>query len=75
MRESVMKSENWDRSEILKIDRNNLISISIFTFHHDFPHFDGKSDFREKRQISTLPADFRDFAWVEFPLEVVKVSP
>ena len=33
----------------------------IFTFHHKFPHFDGKSDFREKRQISTLPADFRDF--------------
>ena len=58
MREIVMKRENWGRGEILKIGRNNLISIAIFNFHHDFPHFEEKFDSRKKRQISALPSDF-----------------
>ena len=56
-----MKSENPGEGKILKIGRNNFISIAIFTFHHKFLHFDEKFDFDEKRQISTFPSDFRDF--------------
>ena len=62
-----MKRENRGGGEILKIGRNNFISIAIFTFHHTFPHFDEKFDFDEKRQISTLPSDFRDF-WLIFTI-------
>ena len=72
MREIVMKRENWDRGEILKIGRNNLISIAIFNFHHTFPHFEKNSILAKNvkfpicQPISAILADFHDYVWADF---------